>query len=106
MNAVRAARFDHPEEKNMSFDEDPKRAEQFGELRANVDHLQRDVTEIKADLRTLTQRVEDLRKNLMDRIDVKTDALRDELSKIKASIASAKIWALTLYIGLAGALFY
>jgi hypothetical protein len=57
---------------------------QVAELRADVRHIQSDTTDIKADLRATTQRL---------------DSLKD-------SLASAKVWALGLYIALAGSLLY
>ena len=59
-------------------------AVQVAELRTDVRHIQSDTTEIKAALRDTNQRV---------------DSLKD-------SLASAKVWALGLYIALAGSLLY
>ena len=85
----------------------------LGELRADVRHIQADVTDIKADLRVTNQRID----ALDQKFDQKIDSLRKEtaerftkvdqtFSEIKESLASAKIWALGLYFGLAGSLFY
>jgi len=57
-------------------------AVQVAELRADVRHVQSDTTDIKAELRTTNQR----------------------LDSLKESLASAKIWALGLYIALAGSM--
>jgi uncharacterized protein YlxW (UPF0749 family) len=54
----------------------------LAKLESDVDHIQEDVKDIKGDVRTL----------------------RDKVDDIKDSISSAKIWALLLYIALAGAL--
>jgi hypothetical protein len=51
---------------------------------ADVRHVQSDTTDIKAELRVTNQRL---------------DLLKD-------SLASAKVWALGLYIALAGSLLY
>jgi hypothetical protein len=59
-------------------------AVKVAELSANVSHVQSDTTEIKAELRATNQR----------------------LDSLKESLASAKIWALGLYIALAGSLLY
>jgi hypothetical protein len=52
-------------------------------LESDVAHLRSDVAEIKLDVRSL----------------------RDKVDDIKDAIASAKVWALLLYIALAGAMF-
>jgi uncharacterized membrane protein YjjP (DUF1212 family) len=52
-------------------------------LEADVGHIQADVADIKTDLRDL----------------------RTKIDGIKDSIHSAKVWALLLYIGLAGSMF-
>lgn len=70
-------------------------AVQVAELRADVHHIQSDTTEIKAELRATNQRIESLSQ--------KTD---ERFRKIEESLASAKVWALGLYIALAGSLFY
>jgi uncharacterized protein YlxW (UPF0749 family) len=57
---------------------------QVAELRADVRHIQSDTTDIKAELRATNQRLDSLRE----------------------SLASAKVWALGLYVALAGSLFY
>ena len=57
-------------------------AVQVAELRADVRHVQSDTTDIKAELRATNQR----------------------LDSLKESLASAKIWALGLYIALAGSM--
>jgi len=59
-------------------------AVQVAELRADVRHVQSDTTDIKAELRVTNERL---------------DSLKD-------SLASAKVWALGLYIALAGSLLY
>lgn len=52
-------------------------------LESDVAHIRSDVAELKTDVRSL----------------------RDKMDKLGESLASAKLWALTLYIALAGALF-
>ena len=92
----------------------------LGELRADVRHIQADVTDIKAEVRVTNQRIESLRKETGEQIgklDQKFESFRKEtterftkvdqmFSEIKESLASAKLWALGLYVGLAGTLFY
>ena len=92
----------------------------LGELRADVRHIQSDVTDIKAEVRVTNQRIESLRKETGEQIgklDQKFESFRKDtterftkvdqmFSEIKESLASAKLWALGLYFGLAGTLFY
>ena len=125
---------------------------QVAELRADVRHVQSDVTDIKADLRITNQRLEALGKETgkqfekvdqkietlrtetmagfgkvdqkfekddqkfeaarketaerFDKVDQKIETVRKETAEVKDSLASAKIWALLLYVGFAGSLFY
>ena len=107
---------------------------QVAELRADVRHVQSDVTDIKADLRITNQRLEALGKETgkqfekvdqkietlrtetmarfdkvdqkFDKVDQKIETVRKETAEVKDSLASAKLWALGLYVGLAGSLFY
>ena len=83
------------------------------ELRADVRHIQADVTDIKAEQRVTAQRIESLRKETaerFDKVDQKFDqrfeSVWKEIGEIKNSLASAKIWALGLYFALAGSLLY
>jgi hypothetical protein len=69
-----------PENERVDFD----LTAQVAELRADVRHVQSDTTDIKAELRATNQRIDSLRE----------------------SLASAKIWALGLYIALTGSLLY
>jgi hypothetical protein len=85
----------------------------LGELRADVRHIHVVVTDIKADLRVTNQRID----SLDQKFDQKFDSFRkeitefrkettDKFSEIKDSLASAKLWAFGLYVGLAGMLLY
>ena len=56
----------------------------LAKLEANMEHVQTDCVDIKADLRSV----------------------RDKITDIKDSIAAAKVWALLLYVGLAAGLLY
>jgi hypothetical protein len=98
MNAMTASRHETLEERPVSFDENTNRLEQFVELRSDVRHIQSDLTEAKAEVRAVTQRLDMLRDDLtgkIEKVGAKVDLLRD-------SLASAKVWALLLYIALAG----
>jgi len=80
---------------HMPVNERDDHATQIAELRADVRHIQSDITDIKAELRTTNQKI--------DSLSQKTDG---RFEKLKDSLASAKIWALGLYIALAGSMFY
>lgn len=88
-------------------------ATQVVQLRSDVHHLQSDVTDIKTELRSqrketgekfdkVDQKIETLRKDT----DQKFDSVRKDIGEVKDSLSSAKVWALWLYVGLAGSLFY
>ena len=59
-------------------------------LESDVGHLRGDVGEIKVDVRALRDKLDDMGTQLNAKIE-----------NVKDSIATAKIWALTLYIALA-----
>ena len=63
-------------------------------LESDVAHIRGDVAELKTDLRSLR-----------DKMDAKFDAVNARIDKLVDSLASAKVWALVLYIALAGGLF-
>jgi hypothetical protein len=148
----------------LSVDGDDSMEEGFGELRADVRHIQSDATDIKAEVRAtnvrldserkeLATKMEDVRKEVatniqgvrgelgkklddlagdvakgqreaatktedvrveltgkIDHVEVRIDGGQKELAAkidgVKDSLAKAKVWALTLYIGLAASLFY
>jgi outer membrane murein-binding lipoprotein Lpp len=81
-------------------------------LESDVGHIGSDLTEVKQDVRDLRARVD----NLGERIDGRFDEARDRLdaldlrlsnriNAVERSLASAKVWALLLYITLAGAVY-
>ena len=86
----------------MPVNERDEQAVQIAELRSDVRHIQSDVSDIKAELRAWHLRFEALVKRMDERfekIDQKFDSLKD-------SLASAKMWAIGLYIALAGSLLF
>ena len=119
MNAV-MHKYDMTQGADMPADENDNLAVQVAALRADVRHIQADVTDIKADLRVTNQRVESLRKETaegFDKVDQRFESQRKEtgerfekvekeIGEVKNSLASAKIWALGLYFALAGSLLY
>jgi hypothetical protein len=54
----------------------------------------------------LIGRTDNVRSELTDRIDAFREHLSARIDAVSDSLASAKIWALTLYIALAGSLFF
>jgi len=70
-------------------------------LESDVGHLRGDVGEIKVDLRALRDRVDHMGTQLNAKIDSTATQLNAKIESVKDSIASARIWALTLYIALA-----
>ena len=122
------ALYAYPEESDMEPPKTPDLATQVAELRSDVRHVQSDVTDIKADIREIKTdikamdlrlsgdmkamdlrltgeiKAQDLRlssemKTGFEKLDLKIDKLKD-------SLASAKIWALGMYITLAGSMLY
>jgi hypothetical protein len=63
-------------------------------LESDMAHVRSDVAELKTDVRSLR-----------DRMDARFDGVNARIDKLTDSLASAKVWALLLYIALAGGLF-
>jgi uncharacterized coiled-coil DUF342 family protein len=102
MNAVLRKSNQVIEGAHMPVNERDDQASQIAELRADVRHVQSDVTDIKVELRATNQRIDSLRQV----IDERFERFDQKFSEFKDSLASAKIWALGLYIALAGSIFY
>jgi hypothetical protein len=70
-------------------------------LESDVSHLRADVAEIKLDLRSFR----DKHDQQVDQVNARIESVRADLTakydNLKDTIASAKVWALTLYIALA-----
>lgn len=84
-------------------------------LESDVRHIRSDVSDIKVDLRRLDDKFESMRTEFSGQIqDVRTDLsgqitqVRSELSgkfdDLARSLASAKVWAVLLYVSLAATL--
>jgi uncharacterized coiled-coil DUF342 family protein len=95
-------KYDIAEDADMAAGENDNIALQVAELRADVRHIQADITDIRADQRVTNQRIESLRKETGESFE----SVRKEIGEVKDSLASAKIWALGLYFALAGSLVY
>lgn len=85
-------------------------------LESDVGHIRTDMVDVKTDVRalrdkmdnmntSLSDRIDYVNKTLTTRIDVVNQTLTVKIDDVKDSIASVKIWALMLYIALAGGLF-
>jgi hypothetical protein len=101
MNAL-ARKRERVEGGQMPLNERDEQAVQIAELRSDVRHIQSDVSDIKAELRAWHQRFEALVKKMDERFE-KSDQKFDSL---KDALASAKMWAIGLYIALAGSLLF
>lgn len=101
MNAF-MRKYDMAEGADMPAGENDNLGLHVAELRADVRHVQADITEIKADQRVTNQRIESLRKETAESFE----SVRKEIGEVKGSLAAAKIWALGLYFALAGSLLY
>jgi uncharacterized protein YlxW (UPF0749 family) len=71
-------------------------------LRNDVRHLQHDTTDIKTEIRATNQRLD----SLSQKTDERFVRLEQKFDHLKDSLASAKLWALGLYVALAGSLLY
>jgi chromosome segregation ATPase len=116
MNAV-MRKYVPTEGEGMPADERSYLEIQVAELRADVRHVQSDTTEIKAELRATTTEIKaelhatttEIRAELhTTTTEIKTDlrATNQRIDELKDSLASAKIWALGLYVALSGSMFY
>jgi len=100
--------------------EDEKNQRLLGEMLSDIRHLQSDVTDIKTEQRIRFDKV-DARFDKMDaQIDGRFEKVDDRFEKvddhfgriekdigaIKESLASAKVWAIGLYVALAGTMLY
>jgi hypothetical protein len=72
--------------------------EGMARLEATVEHIQSDVTEIKANLSRLDSKIDAVR----DSLGTKIDALRDTLETLKRGRLEDKLWALLAMAALLG----
>ena len=103
MNAV-MHRYDLTEDADMSEGENHNLAIQVAELRSDVRHIQSDVTDLKADVHALRRETADRFDRVEQKFDSKFESVNKEISEVKNSLWSAKVWALGLYFALAGSL--
>jgi hypothetical protein len=84
---------DESEGVNMSDDLDVRVAR----IESDVQHIKADTTDLRVELRRTNDKIDEVRDVLTAKFDNKIDGLRDKLH-------SATVWALLLYIALAGSL--
>ena len=71
-------------------------------LESDVEHIRSDMADVKIELRTLRDKMDGMSTNLTQRIVDLTDRIDIVNTSLKDGLASAKVWALVLYIVLAG----
>ena len=86
---------------------------QLARLRSDVQHVQKDVTDVKVDLRRVGDRLDAMNERfdgkldaMNGRIDGKLDAVNGRIDGLRAEIYSMKVWAMGMYFALAGSLLF
>jgi hypothetical protein len=97
MKTALARKLD-PEAPDMEPAQEIKLLTEVAELRSDVRHIQSDITEIKTRFDKVDKQFE--------KVDQRFKEIDITLNKIIGSIAAAKLWAIGLYVGLAGSLLY
>ena len=93
----------------MPTNENDNLPTQVAELRSDVRHLQSDVTDIKADIRNARGEIQSVRSEIKGEIQGVRGEIREtnqQVNTLVKALASAKVWAMGLYVGLAGGLLY
>jgi len=88
---------------------DETTAQQIGELRAGVRHLESVVTDIKADLRSTNQRIDLLLQrfdSFIEKVDGRFEKVDGQISSLEDALWSAKLWAFGLYVAQFGTLLW
>jgi hypothetical protein len=99
----------------VASDETPVEA-RIARLEADVSHIRSDVADVKLDVRALRNRVDDIGEKHTDRLTSVDDKLCTRMDAIEArltarlermerDLASAKVWALLLFIAQAAAVY-
>ncbi len=89
MNAL-MHKYDMMEGADMPVGENDNLALQVAELRADVHHIQEDVTDLKAGQRVTDQRVESLRKETAERFESARKETADGFTKVDQRFESAR----------------
>jgi hypothetical protein len=81
-------------------------------LESDVAHIRSDLGDVKQDVRDLRARIDELRQyvdkrfdDLRDRMDALDLRLSNRIGGVERSLASAKVWALMLFIAQAAAVY-
>jgi hypothetical protein len=81
-------------------------------LESDVSHIRSDVGDMKQDIRQLRARVDGMADRFEDRfdafrqfVDKRFDELSDRMNALERSFASAKVWALLLFIAQSAAVY-
>lgn len=75
--------------------------ERIASLHSDVEHVQADVTELKAGVYRLDQKIDGVDQRLSAKIDGLKDSLLDLRLAMEKSFSRLRLWALTLYFALA-----
>lgn len=84
-------------------------------IESDVGHLREDVADLKQDLRALRGKIDDMDQRVSDKIEAGDQRLSDKIDAVDLRLSgkidslqgafhSARVWALVLYIALAGAM--
>jgi hypothetical protein len=86
---------------------------QLARLTSDVQHVQKDVTDIKVELRRVGDRLDAMNERfdgkldaMNGRIDGKFDAVNGRIEGLRQEMHSMKVWALGMYFALAGSLLF
>jgi hypothetical protein len=74
-------------------------------LESDVGHIRSDLADVKQDVRELRARIDKGFDEARDRTDAMDVRLSDRITGIHKELASAKLWALILFIAQAGAVY-
>lgn len=74
-------------------------------LESDVGHIRSDLADLKQDVRELRARVDKGFDEARDRMDAMDVRLSDRITGVQRDLASAKVWALILFIAQAGAVY-
>jgi hypothetical protein len=83
-------------------DMEDKQGDRIARLEANVEHIQSDVTDLKVELRRTNDRLDKMGTDFNAKIDV----VSKDLTGVRLSLASLKVWAISMYTAQAAALLF
>ena len=73
-------------------------------IESDVEHIKTDTAELRVELRRTNDRIEEVRESLTSKIESVRDELSKKIDGLKDKLHSLTIWALLLYVTLAGGL--